>query len=374
MEKKIRLLHIQQTIGSGGVERRRFSLAKKLNKKKFELKIICTQTIGPLATKIRDEGVEVISIGELKHPFHWKRHQQVQRIIKDYQPHIIHGAVFEGVTLAAINGFLMRVPKIIIEETSDPTIRSWRANLLMNLFGRISDCSIGVSPAAVNYLIRKAKISKAKVNLINNGVSLPRKITKIEKNKLKTKLGIKDDEIIIGSVGRMVLDEHKRFSDLIRAFNLLSQTIPKIKLLLLGEGLEKKRYQQLVKELDIQDKVIFVGYQYDTDLYYSIMDIFSLVSAYESFGLVLVEAMLHHLPIVATNVGGMKYIVNNNETGYLIDKYSVDQIKSSISELIFDKEKRLMMGNAGHKKALAHYTESIYVKNIENLYDKLLVN
>ena len=369
---KIRLLYIQQTIGSGGVERRRLLLAKKLDKTKFELKIICTQIKGPLVDQIRAQGVEVIPIVIYKHPFDWKCHKKVQQIIDDYQPNIIHGAVFEGVTMAAVNGFVKRVPRIIIEETSDPVTRSWKANLLMKFFGRISDCAIGVSPAAVEYLLYKANISSSKVKLINNGVAIPRNVSEEEKVALKKELGIKSNELVVGSVGRMLQDDNKRFSDLIKAFALLSKNNPNCKLLLVGEGPEKEGYQNLVKRLEIEKNVIFAGYQSDTDLYYAVMDVFCLVSAHEAFGLVLAEAMLHKLPIVATAVGGMKYIVKDKETGFLVKRFDIKAISMKLQLFISDKNLREKFGQEAFRRALNKYTEEIYVGEIEKVYLNLL--
>ena len=370
--QKIRLLHIQETLGSGGVERRRLSLAKKLDKTKFELKIVCTQTKGPIADKIRAQGVEVIEIGLFKNPLHWERHKQVQQIIDDYQPYIIHGAVFEGVTMAAVNGFIKGVPKIIIEETSDPVTRSWKANLLMRLFGRIADIAIGVSPASVEYLQAKAKITSSKVKLINNGVAIPRNVSEEEKIALRKELGISDNDLVVGSVGRMLQDEHKRFSDLIKSFATLLNIHKNIKLLLVGEGPEQENYHKLVQELAIENHVIFAGYQEDTAKYYSIMNIFCLVSAYEAFGLVLAEAMLHKLPIVATKVGGMRFIVEQEKTGFLVERFNTKQITTKLLELIDDENLRHKYGKAGYKRAQQNYTEKCYVENIEKLYIDML--
>jgi len=77
----IRVLNIVETIGFGGVERRRLSLAKLLDKSKYELKIICTKTEGNFAKEIRKQGVEVIEIGLLNHPFQYQQHQKVIEVI-----------------------------------------------------------------------------------------------------------------------------------------------------------------------------------------------------------------------------------------------------------------------------------------------------
>lgn len=370
----IRILHIQETIGSGGVEKRRLSLSKLLNKDKFELKIICTFSAGGIKQEIETNGVEVIVIGQFKGVFDFKKHKIVQNIIENYKPHIIHGAVFEGVTMAAINGFLKKVPIIIIEETSDPQNRSWRGNLLMKFFSKISDIVIGVSPGVVEYLENILKLPNHKVLLLNNGVILPREVTVEEVTTLKLKLGINQDDIVIGSIGRMLQDEHKRFSDLINAFSIVSKNNDKVKLVLVGSGPELENYKKLSEDLALEDKIIFAGYQSDVSLYYKLMDVFSLVSAYEAFGLVLAEAMLSKLPIVATRVGGMKYIVEDNNTGFLVDKYDVVAIAEKLEILCSTSHLRKQFGNSGYSKAINNYTEERYVKEVENLYFKLVQN
>jgi glycosyltransferase involved in cell wall biosynthesis len=368
----IRVLHIQETMGSGGVERLRLSLSKLLDKDKYELKIICTHTGGSIKEEIEKEGTEVIAIGQFKGIFDYKKHREVQKIINTFQPHIIHGAVFEGVTMAAINGYIKKVPVILLEETSDPKNRSWKGNLLMKFFVKLSDAIIGVSPGVVDYLENTLKLPKHKIFLVNNGVVLPREISRTEIAELKVSLGINSNDIVIGSVGRMLQDENKRFSDLIKAFAIVCKTHSNVKLLLVGSGPEVEKYKKLSEELAISDKVIFTGYQSDVALYYRVMNIFVLVSAYEAFGLVLAEAMLSKLPVVATKVGGMKYIVDDTKTGFLVKPFDVNAIAEKLNVLCFDEELRTNFGNNGFTKAIANYTEKQYVNNLFTLYQKLL--
>lgn len=368
----IRVLNIVESITYGGVERRRLSLAKMLNKEEFELKIICTHYRGEIPERIKDCGVEVIAVGKLKNSFDWEKHKKVIAIVKEFKPHIIHGAVFEGVTMATVAGIFCRVPLLIIEETSDPQNRSWRGNLLMRLFAFFADAVVGVSHASVNYLTGKLKISPKKVHLISNGVAIPREVSESESKQLKATLGIDNGKIIIGSVGRMINDDTKRFSDLIKAVEILIQKGRNVQLILVGDGPERTNYEALVKKLDIEKHVVFEGYQDDTAKYYKIFDIFSLVSAHESFGLVLAEAMLSKLPVVATKVGGMQYIVENDKTGFLVEKYDVNAIAEKLELLCENASLRKEMGVSGYEKAISNYTEERYVTKVEELYSELL--
>lgn len=368
----IRVLNIIDAMASGGVERRRLSLAKLLDKSKFELKIICSHFSGPFPDEIRNHGVEIISVGDLNAVLDYKQHKKVMKIIDEFKPHIIHGAVFEGVTMAAINGFLKRVPIVLLEETSDPQNRSWKGNMLMKILSFTADKVIGVSPAATEYLKNKLHIPTNKIVLITNGVVVPNAIPNSITQKLREDYNIHPDDVVIGSVGRMSSDAHKRFSDLIKAFALLVQKEHKVKLILVGDGHIKVDYIQLVAELQIQDHVIFAGYQNEIGHYYALFDVFCLVSAYEAFGLVLPEAMFHKLPVVATRVGGMQYIVDDTKTGFLVDKFDVTAIAEKLEALYLNADLRTTLGTNGYNKAMTNYTEQRYVNDVTTLYLEMI--
>ena len=177
---------------------------------------------------------------------------------------------------------------------------------------------------------------------------------------------------MIGSVGRMKDDSHKKFSDLIKAFSIFAGGKENVKLLMVG-GTEEylKKYRDLADELNVSDKIIFAGFQSDVAVFYKLMNVFALVSAREAFGLVLAEAMLNKLPVIATRVGGMKYIVDNEATGYLVEVGDINSMCEKFETLYADNDLVKKMGEKGFIKALENYTEEQYIKTISNLYLKL---
>ena len=366
----IRVLHIMSTVTGGGVERRRLSLAKAFKGTGFQMKLIGTFKSGNIAEQIEENDVEIIEIGDFKGPFHWSKHKKVQKIIDDFKPHIIHGAVFEGVTMAAINGFIKRVPIVIIEETSDPQNRSWKANLLMKLFSVVSHKAVAISPNAANYLVKIAKISPKKVITINNGVEIPRQVSETEIQLAKEKYNILPDDFIVGTIGRL-FNEVKRFTDIISAIALLPKN-SKIKLLIVGGGPDEELMRQKVEDLGATDQVIFTGYQFDTALYYQLMNVFCIASRREGFGLVAAEAMLHQLPVIATRVGGLQNVVVDEETGILIHPHQPQEIADAIKKLYDSTDLVKQYSHNGYNRALENYTEERYVNDVIKLYRELL--
>jgi glycosyltransferase involved in cell wall biosynthesis len=365
----IRILHCIETIASGGVEQVRLTLVRGLPKDRFEHKIICTWKGGPIAEALEAEGVELIPIGSFRHPLQWSKHKQVLKVIREFKPHIIHGAIFEGMSMAAIGGKLGKVPITILEETSFPQSRSQKAIYLQQLFVKVADKVVGIAPTVISYLSDQVKIPKSKLRLINNGVNSPREVSPSELEELRLELGIEKDDLIFGSAGRFY-NEVKRFTDILEAIHQLPAS--KVKFLLLGQGPDQDLILRKAKKLGLEKRLILPGYQNDTAPFYELMDIFCIASAHEGFGLVAAEAMLHGLPVIATKVGGLQDIVLDQETGYLVPPLSPESLAEKIQLLIEQPELRQEMGEKGKQRAFEHFSAERYCREVENLYLELL--
>ena len=331
---------------------------------------MCTQALGGLPEKIAAAGVPVIPVGQFKYPLQIGQFIKVWKVIRKYRPHIIHGAVFEGVSMAVLSGKIGRVPVVLSEETSDPVDRSWRGNLLMRGFVYLSDNVVAMAPATVKYLKEVLKTPEEKIKIIHYGVEVDREPGAGEIASLRASLGIGPDDFVVGSVGRL-LDAVKRFSDLIKAVSLLRDQKINVKLLIVGDGEDKETLEGLALELGVAEQIIFAGYQSETAPFYGCMDVFGLASSTESFGMVLVEAMLARLPVVATAVGGIPYVVEDRETGILVAPFSPSQLAAAIEELFRDAVLCGKLGEAGYARAMAQFSARAYVQKVEEMYLQL---
>lgn len=290
--------------------------------------------------------------------------------VSSWKPHIIHGAVFEGTVMAGLAGVQNRGSKVILEETGDPThYRSWRANLLLKSLASVSDAFVGVSPPIADYW-RSLGVPQDKVYLIENGVEPIRKSPEVTSKQLRRSLGIDDNAFVVGSAGR-IHDSHKRFSDLIKAVSLI-KTRTDVHLLVVGDGVDIPRLQSLAMSLGLAGRVHFPGYQYNLVPYYSAMNVFALLSEQESFGLVVAEAMFCELPVVATRVGGMKFVVEDGGTGFLVDPYAPEQAAQMLESLIAKPGLAKRMGEAGRLRAMEKYSSHRYVKDVLQMYEAVV--
>jgi glycosyltransferase involved in cell wall biosynthesis len=367
---KIKILYVQETVGRGGVEKRKLAVAKLLDKSKYDIKLICTVANVEMIKEFENEGVEIIKIGKLKNLLHFAKYKKVLKVIKAYRPHIIHGAVFEGVALACVTGKIGAVPIVIAEETSDPKNRTAKASLLLRLLTRAADRVVAIAPAVGDYLRDIAKIPEKKIHVINNGVEKPRTVSLTERDKLKEHYQIKPYEFVIGSVGRLQND-HKRFSDILEAVSLLPNK-KNVKVLIVGGGKDALLLENIAVQLGLFEQLVMVGHQQDTAPFYSIMDVFCLASQREGFGLVAAEAMMHALPVIASKVGGLQNIVMEGITGYLTPPKDPVAVAEKLQLLINNGTLRKELGDNGYHRALQEYTAEVYVAKIQNLYETIL--
>lgn len=163
----------------------------------------------------------------------------------------------------------------------------------------------------------------------------------------------------------------KNISGVIQVFSKV-RAAQKCRLVLVGDGPEIGHAEQLSSQLGISDDVLFLGNQDCIECILPLADVLLLPSEQESFGLVCLEAMSCAVPVVATNVGGVKEVVEHGKTGFLHNPFDIDIMAASILELLRDREMRTAMGQEGRKVALEKYDISRVVKKYVELYERAI--
>jgi glycosyltransferase involved in cell wall biosynthesis len=170
---------------------------------------------------------------------------------------------------------------------------------------------------------------------------------------------------VIG-VGR--LEHQKGFDVLIDAI----ARVPTGRLLLVGEGTERRALEQRASRLGVADRVQITGWVENPRALLDTADVFALPSRFEGFPLAVVEAMFAALPVVAADVGSISEAVIHDETGLLVEPDHVDALASALQRLLGDEERRRRLGHAGRRLALARFTADGMARAYMDLYRELV--
>ncbi len=185
---------------------------------------------------------------------------------------------------------------------------------------------------------------KAPIETIPNGVDLEKFRPGFNPLKLKKELGIRSGEKVIVTVSRLV--KKNAVDDLIRAGQHLDFPF---KILIVGSGPDEKKLKRLLRELSIEDKVLFLGSIKHSILreYISLADVFVRPSLSEGLGNVFLEAMATGVPIVGTRVGGIPDFLKDRKTGLFCQKRNPQSIAQKIKEILEDDELRKSLVDNG---------------------------
>lgn len=177
-----------------------------------------------------------------------------------------------------------------------------------------------------------------------------------------------DDVVTIGTV--KALSDKYGIADLIKAFAKVHGEVSNTKLLIVGDGPQRKEYEQLAEELHISDVTTFTGRvpNHEVPNFINKMNIFAVPSTEdsESFGVAAVEAMACGVPVVVSNVGGLPEVVIDGETGLIVEKENPEQLAQAFLSMINDRDKCETMGLHG----IAHVKEKYnWIDNANGMLD-----
>jgi glycosyltransferase involved in cell wall biosynthesis len=216
---------------------------------------------------------------------------------------------------------------------------------------------------------------EAKTTLIYNGIQW-NKSKFLDKQQAVAALPHLAGKRVMLTVSRLIAA--KGHDLVLRALAILQTRFPDLVYVIVGEGPEKKRLQDLSISLGVNNRVHFAGYVSDEALeaYYGACDVFVMAGRVtthfvEGFGLVLIEAGIRRRPVVSTWVGGIREAVRHNKTGLLIAPEDVAQLTDALRQLLTNQELRIMLGENAEKFISGSFTTDVMSGNSRELLEHL---
>jgi glycosyltransferase involved in cell wall biosynthesis len=230
---------------------------------------------------------------------------------------------------------------------------------------------VGVSASLGQQFCRYNGVPLDKLRVISYGADLRAVdcITAARASALRQQLGFQPGDVVIGSVGRLV--EQKDYPTQLRAFALAVARVPNLRMAIAGAGPLRPTLEAIARDLDIAERVHFMGSRDDVPALLRSVDLFALASKFEPFGVALLEAKAAGLPIVATAVGEIPDIIADGESGLLVPPDNAASMADRFVTLAQDRALRSRLGSRARLEVEQHSLQSA-VAAYEGLYEESL--
>jgi glycosyltransferase involved in cell wall biosynthesis len=340
-------------------------------------------------------GIEPVYVEEMKRPLNpvldRKAYKKIKKIVRDFKPDIVHTHAAKSGTLGRLAALACDVP-VILHTFHGHVFHSYFHPVKTRLFLEIerylakrSQTIIAISDIQKEELANQFKVCDgSKIDVVPLGFDL-RKYTEdmdIKRSKFRTQYKVKEDEIAIGIIGRLVpVKNHELF---LRAFKkLLQQTQKPVRAFVIGDGELRDSLQMKANELQIpfslngmrnESPLMFTSWIREVDVANAGLDIVALTSLNEGTPVSLIEAQAAGNPVVSTRVGGISDVVIEGESALLSDVNDVDGFARHLIQLVEDNALRKRMSNMGQTFVMEHFNYNRLVKDMAGVYDKLLNN
>ncbi|MCK9223789.1 MAG: glycosyltransferase family 4 protein [Candidatus Muirbacterium halophilum] len=333
------ICHINLSKGFRGGERQTYILIKELSKK-FNQKLIIRN--GSPLKKIASN-VNNLEIIEIRKPF-------MLNVLRLKNEKIIHAHEAKAAHISFFTNLLFNIPYIITRRV-DTKLND---NFVSIKSHEKANFVIAISKEVKNVLKRTS--DKIKIKIIPDSPA-DMKVDYEKINKIRhTFLG----KFIVGNVGALV-NKHKGQKYIIECAKKMEKTYPNIHFLFIGSGKDEK----ILKELSFGlSNIIFIGFVEDVQNYIKALDVFLYPSLNEGLGSAILDAMQLEIPVIATNVGGIPEIIENDKNGILIESKNSEEIYKSVLRLY--KEKKLK------DKFISNGIKTLYRFDIKNCSDKYI--
>jgi glycosyltransferase involved in cell wall biosynthesis len=290
---------------------------------------------------------------------------RLYQLLIQFKPDILIGSLFHANILTRGARFLL--PRALIVNFEVNTMLGQRWRILLNRISTfLADCVIANSSYVKQVVLRELKPGAKKV------YELPTAIIKVSDFSLAEPLR-DSSKIVIGTLG--FLKSQKGYADLIYAAHLLKPRVGcSFEVWIVGDGSLRDELKDLAEQLGVSPIIKFLGFRKDIRELLPKMDIYVQPSLYEGFCTAVTEAMASGLPIVASDVGGIKDIITQGETGYLTEAQNPQSLYEKIRYLMENPQIAKALGKNARKYAETNLTLKSTVYKFERLLEGLVEN
>jgi glycosyltransferase involved in cell wall biosynthesis len=297
----------------------------------------------------------------------WRAAAHIRKLLGEYNVDVLHTHGYKADLYACAAAWPRRVA--LVATCHNWPSRSWSMRayaaldrLAMRTFDRVVVIS---EPLAE--ILQRSGIQVAKLEMIANGVESARFREAQPTLRDEVVLG---EELLVGFVGRLAPEKGGEI--LLRAAQQVLRTRPRTKFVLVGDGPSRQAWELLASQLGIYDRVVFAGVREDMPGVYASFQVVVLPSLCEAMPMCVLEAMAAGKPVIATRVGAVPKLVDQDQTGVLVEPGDVDGLSAAIIQILDDPGWAHRLGENGRARATEHFSADSMARRYVELYREVV--
>lgn len=287
----------------------------------------------------------------------------LRRLLRELKPDIFHANLSEGSSCQYALLMALSVPnlRVVATENSPMGVRSELSRTIKRRSAPLFDAHIGVGGAAARLVEADVGLSEGSVEVIPNAIA-------VIDHPPRTR---NDSTVRVVAVSRF--DPVKGLDVLIDAIGHLDRdSLPEFELVIFGDGPERPNLEAQIERLGVDDLVTLAGWTDDVRRALVEFDLFVLPSRLEGLPMSLLEAMHASVPVIATDVGSVREVLDTDDVGIVVPPGDPERLAEAMASLIADPQRRSSLAAAGHQVAMARHTAESNVAAYAAVYDRIV--
>jgi glycosyltransferase involved in cell wall biosynthesis len=370
-----RVLHLRTVCGRGGGPEKTLLNSPRFLEGHYQLRLAYIRPendpdydLPQRATRL---GVDLVDIPE-RHGFDPRTLRRLAAEVREFQPDILHAHDYKTNLLAVLLGrwFGVRVMTTLHGYGfGDGRLAAYYRLDRWTL--RAMDHVVAVSEALLEKVIDWGVPARRR-SLVFNGINPEQFCRRRSVRQAREQLGWHPDRLVVGAVGR--LTAVKGFDLLIQAADLLLRKGLDLELVIVGDGEERPRLQELIDRLGRADRLRLLGHQSEVQGILEALDVFALSSQSEGLPNALLEALALEVPAAATRVGAVPRVITHADNGLLLEPGSLAALAEGLARLLNDADLRRRLGRAGRAAVEGRFSFAARMEKIRAIYDGILAH